>query len=81
MNQKAIYNYLPGISHYCNKKETASIFRGFIRHYPEDFEFVPQSYLLPEHRVELEAAMGKKKNQTWIIKPEGGAEGCGINLT
>ena len=62
MNQKAIYNYMPGIGHFCNKKETASIFRNMIKHYPDDFEFVPKSYLLPEHTSELETAMSKKKN-------------------
>jgi hypothetical protein len=45
----------------------------------DDFGFIPQTWVLPDHIDSLRAAMAKSKG-TFIVKPEDGAQGDGIFL-
>ena len=76
----AIFNRLPGSGVGTNKAKSARIFDRMIRHFENDFNFIPRTYLLPnQDREALRVAMHSGK-RTFIFKPAGGAEGCGISL-
>ena len=47
-------------------------------YYPDDYDFVPDTFCLPEDSAALESRM--KKGETFIVKPRSGSEGCGIFL-
>lgn len=46
---------------------------------PEDFDFIPATWVLPDQMESLHAAMAKSK-KTFILKPQDGAQGDGISL-
>lgn len=50
------------------------------RFFPEDFNFTPASFLLPDEVQELEDYMRNFPNQTFIAKPSKGRGGDGIFL-
>ena len=78
-NKKSIYNRLPGVGVMSNKKTSAQIFKRMSKFYDTEFDFIPQTFLLPQEGAQLKQAMKKSKG-TWIVKPKDGAEGCGIFL-
>lgn len=79
MRSASIFNRLPGCGVGTNKAKSAQIFNRMIRHFEADFNFIPQTFLLPNDKDKLKKAMAGGK-QTFIFKPAGGAEGCGIFL-
>jgi glutathione synthase/RimK-type ligase-like ATP-grasp enzyme len=50
------------------------------RFFPQDFNFTPASFLLPDEALELEDYMRQFPNQTFIAKPSKGRGGDGIFL-
>ena len=80
MRSASIFNRLPGSGVGTNKAKSARIFNRMIRHFEHDFKFIPKTYILPEQdKQALKNAMAGGK-KTFIFKPAGGAEGCGIFL-
>eukprot|EP00921_Rhytidocystis_pertsovi_P001662 GHVQ01002829.1.p1 GENE.GHVQ01002829.1~~GHVQ01002829.1.p1 ORF type:complete len:1303 (+),score=238.81 GHVQ01002829.1:778-4686(+) len=52
------------------------------KYFPKAFKFFPQTWMLPTDYADFKAQLsGKKRNKTFIIKPEGGCQGRGIFLT
>ena len=81
MTSNAIFNRLPGAGVGTNKRKSALIFNRMLSHYQHDYNFVPLTYVLPEQTQQLKSAMAKGKGKrTFILKPSGGAEGCGIMI-
>ena len=80
MHVKALYNRLPGLQAVSNKKTLGKIFQRWHKHYESDFNFAPITFSLPEESEQLKHYMKKHPNTTFIAKPQGGAEGCGIFL-
>ena len=79
MSTSAIFNRLPGAGVGTNKRKSAQIFNRMLRHYQNDYNFVPLTFILPQDSARLKQAMSSGK-KTFILKPSGGAEGCGILL-
>ena len=50
------------------------------KHFENDFNFVPLTFNLANEAVACKRYMGLHKDKTFIVKPHGGAEGCGIFL-
>lgn len=50
------------------------------RFYPQEYRFMPDSFLLPDEVQELEKFMRVHPNQTFICKPSKGARGEGISI-
>ena len=49
--------------------------------FPEDFNFFPATYNLPADFKEFLLQVNKKRNRTFIVKPEASCQGKGIFLT
>ena len=49
--------------------------------FPDDYNFFPPTYTLPADFKEFIFQANKKKNQTFIVKPEASCQGKGIFLT
>ena len=80
MTSAAIFNRLPGAGVATNKARFAQIFKRMQRHYEHDFNFVPLTFNLSTEADTCKRYMAANKNKTFIVKPHGGAEGCGIFL-
>ena len=50
------------------------------RFYPQEYRFMPDSFLLPDEVQELEKFMRVHPNQTFICKPSKGCRGEGISI-
>ena len=53
------------------------------RFFPEDYNFAPRTWLLPNQYEEFKryADLSKNRNKYYICKPEGSCQGRGIFLT
>lgn len=51
-----------------------------LKFYPEDFNFVPRTFILPADDEICRKVMRKNKEKTWICKPSKGAQGEGLQL-
>ena len=80
MQTQAIYNRLPGAGIATNKARSASIFKRMARLFEHDFNFAPLTFNLSTELDACKRYMAKHKSKTFIVKPNGGAEGCGIQL-
>ena len=47
----------------------------------KQFNFIPESYILPNEHKFLEESMEKDQNSIWIIKPVASSQGKGISVT
>jgi len=80
MSTNAIFNRLPGAGAATNKAKFAKIFKRMMRHFEHDFNFVPMTFDLSKEKDTCKRYMAANKQKTFIVKPHGGAEGCGIFL-
>jgi len=77
--------YMPiGMSTVAHKAELAKHMNRLRKFFPEEFDFYPCTWLLPEEQEEFEAYTRRKREQgkamTYILKPDEGAQGEGIFL-
>ena len=85
----------PGIHVISNKKKLASGLMKLYKRFPEEYDFFPQTYVLPVDYMEFKAQFAKyaqqmhgnsakknnsKSDETYIIKPENLCQGKGIFL-
>ena len=47
--------------------------------YPDEYNFVPMTFLMPQEDEEVKKVVSKKK-RTWVWKPSSGAQGDGLQL-
>lgn len=76
----AIFNRMPGLCVATNKRRLAQIFKRMNSLYESEFNFTPKTFVMPNEALQLKNAMANSPKKTWIIKPSGGSEGCGIFL-
>eukprot|EP00330_Aristerostoma_sp_ATCC50986_P002138 CAMPEP_0114585410 /NCGR_PEP_ID=MMETSP0125-20121206/8968_1 /TAXON_ID=485358 ORGANISM="Aristerostoma sp., Strain ATCC 50986" /NCGR_SAMPLE_ID=MMETSP0125 /ASSEMBLY_ACC=CAM_ASM_000245 /LENGTH=478 /DNA_ID=CAMNT_0001780489 /DNA_START=81 /DNA_END=1517 /DNA_ORIENTATION=+ len=73
-------NRVPGMKALCEKKPSGFFLNEFRDSFPEEFSFVPRTFLIPEERNEFEAYFRLNKNKIFIAKPSSGKHGDGIKL-
>jgi tubulin polyglutamylase TTLL6/13 len=70
----------PGILALANKAKMSRKLKKMRKIYPEDYDFFPQTYILPSEFNEFRKAFGEKRNNVYIVKPEAMCQGKGIFL-
>ncbi|XP_063792044.1 tubulin polyglutamylase TTLL11 isoform X2 [Pseudophryne corroboree] len=79
-------NKFPGMIEMVRKINLSRAVRTMQELYPEEYNFYPQSWILPDeyHLFTAEVRMAKENDPTWkpafIVKPDGGCQGDGIYL-
>ena len=53
LTTKGIFNRLPGVNAAKNKRTCAQIFERMHQLYPEDFNLMPRSFVMPEDKEKL----------------------------
>jgi len=74
-------NHYPGIYILARKNFLAINIMKMRKIYDKEFKFIPNTWLLPCDWNTLSDQFPKKKNRTYIVKPEASCQGKGIFLT
>ena len=73
-------NRLPYMQQLSHKKMTGLFLSKFRAFFPEEFDFFPRTWLIPEEINELESYMKDHPEEIFISKPTAGSQGDGILL-
>jgi tubulin polyglutamylase TTLL6/13 len=74
-------NYMPGIHTIARKNELGFRLNKMQEHSPNEYQFHPDTWMLPEEYSQLRKHMeGPGKGSTYIVKPEADCQGRGIYL-
>ena len=74
-----IVNRIPNMNYLCRKTPYVYGVQKIMPYFPELFNFLPQSFVLPKQDPEFVAEFAKQA-KTFIIKPDGGSFGRGIEI-
>ena len=74
-------NHLPGIYNLAKKNMLGRHLMRMQKEFPEDYDFFPQTFMLPHDYKDFMQVIGEKRNKTFIVKPEALSQGKGIFLT
>ena len=75
---KLIFNKYPGSEYLWRKKTLSILISRMKRYFPEEYNFMPKEYVIPEEQEELEAYIKKHPANWMIAKPSRGRGGEGI---
>lgn len=76
-------NHFPGMTNICRKARLAQSLELMKKEFPREFSFFPTTYVLPQSFATFKtlfSSNGQSKG-TYIVKPDGSAQGKGIFLT
>lgn len=74
-------NHFLGMSAISRKNNLGRNLLRMKKHFPNDYKFFPDTWILPTDMSDFKAQFTGKKNKTFIIKPDNGCQGKGIFLT
>ena len=76
-------NHFPGMTNIARKIRLAQNLEFMKKRFYKDFSFFPRTYVLPRDFLAFKKCFGSKgiSKTTYIVKPDGGAQGRGIFLT
>lgn len=76
-------NHFPGMTNICRKARLAQSLELMKKKFPREFSFHPTTYVLPQSLVTFKTlfAPNGSSRGTYIVKPDGSAQGKGIFLT
>ncbi|CAH1407877.1 unnamed protein product [Nezara viridula] len=74
-------NHFPGMAEICRKDLLARNLNRMSKLFPKDYDFSPRTWLLPIDLGEVTEYSKKHKTTTYILKPDIGCKGKGIQLT
>lgn len=72
-----IINRMPGINYICRKTPMVRLINRMMKFFPELYNFIPKSFIIPVDRFKLQKEM-QDSDKTFIIKPDQGSLGTGI---
>eukprot|EP00495_Collosphaeridae_sp_1-RS-2012_P008179 TRINITY_DN8106_c0_g1_i1.p1 TRINITY_DN8106_c0_g1~~TRINITY_DN8106_c0_g1_i1.p1 ORF type:complete len:132 (+),score=7.75 TRINITY_DN8106_c0_g1_i1:609-1004(+) len=78
INQHYLTNHFPLLNQACQKHHLAHNLNLFQRLYPNDYNYIPHTWILPEDFEDFKAS--HTKSRTYILKPSIGQQGDGIYL-
>lgn len=74
-----VVNRLPMVNVICRKAPFIRTIQRIAKFFPEEFNFLPRSYILPHENIPF-AQIIRRTKKRHIIKPDGGALGNGIEI-
>ena len=74
-------NHFPGMYSLARKNHLGRHLMRMKKSFPDEYKFFPSTWLLPAEYNDFRNQFTKKKNKTFIIKPEASCQGRGIFLT
>lgn len=75
-------NHFPGMTNICRKVRLAQSLELMKKRFPKEYSFFPTTYVLPLHLAAFRSLFQNGQSMsTFIIKPDGSAQGKGIFLT
>ncbi|PHJ24177.1 tubulin-tyrosine ligase family protein [Cystoisospora suis] len=75
-----IINRFPGMWDMTKKRMLSRILALYQQLYPDVFDFSPPCWSLPEDRHTIERLLNNRNQEVYILKPDGGAMGNGVQL-
>ena len=73
-------NHFPGTSSITRKNKLGRNLMKLLRMFPTEYNFFPQTWLIPYDLSDIRSSHQKNKNRIYIVKPEGSSQGKGIFL-
>lgn len=80
LNQYQKYNHFPKTFQLGRKDNLWRNFKKFKRKFPNDYNYHPTAFILPEDLSEFKFFSKANPSFTWIIKPQASSRGRGIRL-
>lgn len=75
-------NHFPGMTNICRKVRLAQSLELMKKKFPREYSFFPTTYVLPLHLAAFRSLFHNGESMTtFIVKPDGSAQGKGIFLT
>lgn len=74
-------NHFPGIYNLAKKNMLGRHLMKLQSVFPDEYNFFPPTFILPQDFKEFLNQIGNKRNRTFIVKPEASCQGKGIFLT
>eukprot|EP00736_Rhodelphis_marinus_P003376 Rmarinus@m.23445 len=81
MKQYQKINHFPGMSEISRKHSLARNLGRMRKMFHDEYNFFPQTWILPQDLNDFKLQFKKKKPTTFIVKPDRGCQGKGIYLT
>eukprot|EP00344_Euplotes_crassus_P004704 CAMPEP_0197010302 /NCGR_PEP_ID=MMETSP1380-20130617/53704_1 /TAXON_ID=5936 /ORGANISM="Euplotes crassus, Strain CT5" /LENGTH=148 /DNA_ID=CAMNT_0042432139 /DNA_START=24 /DNA_END=470 /DNA_ORIENTATION=- len=78
--KKVAYSKIPELKVIAHKSDLAIVMNYMQQFYPDEFNFVPRTFVCPRDEETVRKLMRKEKNKTWICKPSKGSQGNGLQL-
>lgn len=73
-------NHFPEMINICRKNLMAINLNKFRKLFPKEYNFYPQTWILPSDIADFKAQLSKRAKRTYIVKPDASAQGKGIYL-
>nr|XP_047902229.1 tubulin polyglutamylase TTLL13 isoform X3 [Anser cygnoides] len=74
-------NHFPGMIEICRKNLLARNLNRMLRLFPKEYNIFPRTWCLPADYGDFQAYRRRRKNRTFICKPDSGCQGRGIFIT
>lgn len=74
-------NHYPGTFNLAHKNCLGKNLMGLGKYFPNEYDFFPRTWILPQEIQEFRNQFTAKKNKTFIVKPDALSQGNGIFLT
>lgn len=74
-------NHFTGMHTLARKNLLARNLQAMQRKCPDDYDFFPPTWILPQDAKDFKLQFNNKKAKTFIVKPEASCQGKGIFLT
>jgi tubulin polyglutamylase TTLL4 len=80
LNKHQRYNHFPCTWQIGRKDNLWKNYKIMWIQYPEDYDFIPHTYILPEDHEEMFKEVKSRPDKMWMIKPVASSRGRGIRL-
>ena len=80
LNKYQRYNHFPCTWQLGRKDNLWKNYKILNQIFPEDFNFIPETYIIPEDQSQFVKAYELNPNYNWIVKPVASSRGRGIRL-